>query len=53
MMNNWKNERLFLSPGTRNSYSRHKSSNNNNKIIGNGIYCTPHLHSALDYTGLV
>jgi hypothetical protein len=46
-MDTWKNNGHLLVPGYRNSYSKNKSLNQNNQIIGNGIYCTPHLHAAL------
>jgi hypothetical protein len=47
MFDNWKNNGNILVPGYKNSYAEDKSLNHNKVTIGNGIYCTPHLHTAL------
>jgi hypothetical protein len=39
--------------GPRQTNSQDISLNHNNEIIGDGIYCTPHIQIALKYANIV
>jgi hypothetical protein len=53
MFDNWRNNGHILIPGLNNGYASATSLNHNLAIIGNGIYCTPHINDALVYANIL